>query len=318
MAEFDLIAKIQAQVAALSADRADVVLGIGDDCALVKPPAGMTLAISTDTLVSGVHFFPDVEPVALGHKALAVNLSDLAAMGAQPLWSTLNLTLPSADSSFVDDFVRGYVELAKQHSICIIGGDTTRGPLNIAVTVIGSVSPALALQRAGARVGDLIFVSGDLGAAAAAVQRRLAGESELAAFTERLERPQPRVALGLKLLGLARCAIDISDGLLAELGHICRASGTGARIQCAQIPVHAMLLRNFDPAQALDFALSGGDDYELCFTAAPKHSEAIAAIASELGLAITPIGEIVAGTEVELLSASGAPYTITRRGFEHF
>lgn len=318
MSEFDLIAKIQAQAQALAVQSADVELGIGDDCALVAPPAGMRLAISTDTLVSGVHFFPDVDPVALGHKALAVNLSDLAAMGAKPLWSTLNLTLPSADPRFIEDFVRGYVALARQHGMCLVGGDTTRGPLNIAVTVMGSVPPGQALRRDGARVGDLIYVSGDLGAPAAAVQRRLAGEAPLMELLARLEQPQPRVALGLRLLGIAQCAIDISDGLLAELRHICRASSTGARIHCAQIPIHSALLAQFDAAQALEFGLSGGDDYELCFTAAPEHAAEIKTIASELQLAITPIGEIVPGNEVELLSVSGERYQLSRGGYEHF
>ena len=317
MSEFDLIANIQAQTAALNAGRTDVILGIGDDCALLAPPPGLQLALSTDTLVAGVHFFPDVDPRDLGYKALAVNLSDLAAMGAKPLWSSLNLTLPNADAEFVEQFMLGFTELAQLHQLALIGGDTTRGPLSIGVTVIGSVSAALALRRSSAQVGDLIFVSGSLGAAAAAVQRRLQGEPELAELSARLHRPEARIALGQALLGLARCAIDISDGLLAELGHVCRASKVGAKVFCAQIPMHRAL-NTLDPGAALDLALSGGDDYELCFTAAPQHQSAILALGAKLATRVSVIGEITAHNAVELIDATGANYAPQNAGYQHF
>lgn len=315
MSEFDLIAKINAQTAALTLARADVVLGIGDDCALLAPPAGMHLALSTDTLVSGVHFFPDANPIDLGHKALAVNLSDLAAMGAKPLWASLNLTLPQADPEFVEQFISGFSALAHQHGIALIGGDTTRGPLNIAVTVIGSVAPGTALRRDGARVGELIFVSGALGGAACAVQRRLAGMPEIAAISARLDRPQPRTALGLALVGKSRCAIDISDGLLAELGHICRASHVGVRIDSTQIPIHRALE---GLPEALSLALSGGDDYELCFTAPAQQQAEILALSASLGVDLRVIGEVITGSEVQLLGRSGEQLRVSQTGYQHF
>lgn len=316
MSEFDLIAKIKAQTA--RDEQAGVILGIGDDCALLAPPAEMQIALSTDTLVSGVHFFPDVDPVDLGYKALAVNLSDLAAMGAKPLWCSLNLTLPTADPEFVQQFMQGYLELAKQYNVALIGGDTTRGPLNIAVTVLGSVDACRALKRSAAQAGDLIFVSGSLGAAACAVQRRLDGAPEIAELSARLNRPQARVELGLALLGRAQCAIDISDGLAAELSHICRASGVGARIECAQIPIHPALSAHTLPSEALEFALSGGDDYELCFTAPADQLAEILKLSTELGVNISVIGEITTSSGISFNLSDGALYTPAKVGFQHF
>ena len=218
VAEFDLIARIRAR----AATRGDVILGIGDDAALLQPPAGMQLVVAMDTLNSGVHFPPETAAADIGWKALAVNLSDLAAMGAQPAWCTLSLSLPDADAGFVDGFVDGFLELAERHGVALVGGDTTRGPLSVCVTVHGFVEPGTALRRAGARAGDEIWISGTVGDAAAALAQWRAGRGADAALRSRLDRPIPRVALGRALRGIASSCIDVSDGLAADLGHICR------------------------------------------------------------------------------------------------
>ena len=318
MHEFDLIARIRARAAL----RGDVVLGIGDDCALLAPPPGMQLAVTMDTLNSGVHFPPETAPFDIGWKALAVNLSDLAAMGAQPAWGTLSLSLPVASAEFIDGFCDGFLHLAQQHGFALIGGDTTRGPLSISVTAHGLIEPGSALRRDGAQVGDDIWVSGTLGDAAGALrqwQQAKGGQSGFslknhsAPLFARLNQPTPRVALGRALRGVASSCIDISDGLLADLAHICRTSGVGAQVDASTLPVSAALRAAFDDDTCRVLQASGGDDYELCFTAPPQRRVALQQLASALALPLTRIGGIVAGDAVTCV---GVPAGLS--GYQHF
>lgn len=309
MHEFDLIARIRARVAA----RGDVVLGIGDDCALLAPPPGMQLAVTMDTLNSGVHFPPNTASFDIGWKALAVNLSDLAAMGAQPAWCTLSLSLPCADAAFLDGFTDGFLALAKQHDFALIGGDTTRGPLSISVTAHGLIEPGSALRRAGAQVGDAIWVSGTLGDAAGALRQWQQGDAMTPALRERLDRPTPRVALGRALRGVASSCIDISDGLLADLSHICRASGVAAQLDAQALPSSEALRQAFDTATRLALQASGGDDYELCFTAPAAQRDVLHALSQALNLPLTHIGDIVTGAGV---CCEGVD--VAAAGYQHF
>ena len=323
MSEFELINEIAQRIK----PRADVLLGIGDDCAILAPPKGKRLALSTDTLVAGVHFFADTEPYLIGYKALAVNLSDLAAMGAKPLWYSLALTLPNADARFALELTRGMHTLSVEYDIALIGGDTTRGPLAITITVIGTLdvgvgSASVALQRSGAQIGDGVYVSGTLGDAAGALKLRKAGKIEPMWLAQRLDQPTPRVALGLALHGIASSAIDVSDGLVADLAHICRQSGCSATLHAERLPISHELVIALGLADAWQCALGGGDDYELLFTAAPKHEAALAKLASAHALAITRIGTISAQHAsqewVQVLDANNLSINIPRRGYEHF
>lgn len=312
--EFSLIDRIAARVTA----RADVLLGIGDDAALLQPRAGMQLAASCDVLNVGVHFAADDPPSAIGHKAAAVNLSDLAAMGAEPAWCLLGLSLPEADIDWLDGFLEGFLGLAAQHGMALVGGDTTCGPCSIAVTVQGWVPAGRALRRDGARVGDELWVSGTLGDAAAGLAR--AGAGGAAAFLRaRLQRPTPRIALGQRLHGLAHAAIDVSDGLLADLGHVLARSGVGATIELDVLPASEALRESVrDPAQRRIFQCSGGDDYELLFSASPERSPALNALADELGLPLTRIGRIESVPGCRIVDAAGQPVQMLQRGWQHF
>ena len=326
MGEFDLIEAIRVRTALR---RDDVRLGIGDDAALLAPPAGHLLASSIDTLVEGVHFPAGIAPEDLGWKALAVNLSDLAAMGATPAWALLALTLPAADTRFVERFADGFAELARIHSLALVGGDTTRGPLSISVAVHGFVPAAAALTRAGARAGDLLMVTGTLGDAAAGLvcldRQHARADALLAApngtreaLLARLNRPTPRVAAGQALRGVASACVDISDGLLADLGHLCTAGGVGAEIDAATLPLSSALLTLFDDDARTGFALAGGDDYELCFSVAPERAAAATADLARLGCGVTRIGRIVAAPGVRMRGADGRELVPPRRGYEHF
>lgn len=297
-------------------------LGVGDDAALFGVSAGHEIAASTDMLVEGVHFFPDVDPRALGHKALAVNLSDLAAMGATPRWAMLSLALPHIDQKWLEEFSHGFFALADQYGVDLIGGDTTRGPLTLNVQVMGEVATGKALRRDGAKVGDEIWVSGVLGDAAAAVAHRR-GELVLDAATlercrKKLDWPAPRVALGRELIPLAHSAIDISDGLVGDLGHICERSNVGAVIEYASIPCSADLRAQKGKSKVDQTILAGGDDYELCFTADPSRASRIEALAATLELALTRIGRIVEGDAVAVRNESGGIFPIQEGGFDHF
>lgn len=383
--EFELIDRIRAR----AATRGDVVLGIGDDAALLSMPPGMQLVVAMDTLNDGVHFPQGTAAADIGHKALAVNLSDLAAMGATPAWCTLSLSLPAADMDWVDAFLDGFLALADAHGIALVGGDTTRGPLSVCVAVHGFVEPGLALRRDGARVGDDVWGSGTLGDAAAGLvlalgddrvamsdiaerdelptlESRRDGWVEPGRSTEnaeataseptrhvpphsggqgtarpspqplsrgergfdpshvtwlraRLDRPTPRIALGRALGGVATACIDISDGLLADTAHIARASGVGLRIDVDALPASPALRGVARDANALrTWQSAGGDDYELCFTAPRDARKRVEASAQAAGVAVTRIGQAVAGAGVEAIDARGHAWRAMRAGYRHF
>jgi thiamine-monophosphate kinase len=297
-------------------------LGVGDDAALLAVSPGMELAVSTDMLVAGTHFFPDVDPRKLGWKTLAVNVSDLAAMGAQPKWATLSLALPEINETWLSAFAEGFFACADQFGVELIGGDTTRGPLNLSVTIFGEVPSAQALRRDRAQVGDDVWVSGTLGGPAlglAGLQNRIVLENDtLQPCVEALELPQPRVELGLALRGIAHAAIDISDGFLADLGHILERSHVGAMIEFDALPAHPALVPKIVSPQARQCVLAGGDDYELCFTASAGQREAISAVAARLGLRLSRVGSIVVGHTATVLDAAGTPLSIERAGYDHF
>lgn len=306
------------------------VLGPGDDCALLQPSPGMQLAITTDMLVAGVHFLPDTSPTNLGWKSLAVNLSDLAAMGATPRWVTLAGALPEVDEAWIAGFADGFFACAAEYGVDVVGGDTTRGPRNVCITALGEVAPGRALRRDGARSGDLIWVSGRPGLAALGLAH-LQGRVQLPAPWPRLcvaalEKPRPRVALGQALAGIATAAIDVSDGLLADLGHIAERSGLAAQLQLVQLPQLKDLCGSGDRydaelrRMALECQLTGGDDYELCFTAPATQSVAIGQIAARLELPLWCIGEMVAGPggEVTVRDPDGQPVSFGRSGYDHF
>jgi len=323
MAEFDLIGLIRER----ATTRDDVLLGIGDDAALVQPPPGHALVVTADTLNEGVHFPAGTAAADIGWKALAVNLSDLASMGAKPAWCTLSLSLPHADAGWVRAFIAGFLELAGRHGIALVGGDTTRGPLSVGVTAMGLVEHGAALRRDRARVGDDIWVTGTPGDAAGALVLgghmpgpQPAGDVAAAARTtleSRLARPTPRVEAGRALLGLAHACVDVSDGLLADLGHVCARSGVGAEVWLDALPASAALHEVFaNAAHVLQAA--GGDDYELCFTAPPNLREQVQLALEHVGVDGTRIGRIVAGRGVRALDAQGQPWQPPRAGYEHF
>jgi len=329
MAEFDLIDLVRARTGALAAARADVALGIGDDAALLRVPPGHELVVTADTLNAGVHFPQDAAPAEIGWKALAVNLSDLASMGARPAWCTLSLSLPEADPAWLRAFVDGFAELAALHGVALVGGDTTRGPLSIAVTAMGLVETGAALRRDRARVGDDVWVTGTLGDAAAALvldghmpapdgRVPTVATDVTAALQARLTRPTPRVEAGRRLLGLARACVDVSDGLLADLGHVCARSAVGAEIDIAQLPASPALATAFEPSARYALQASGGDDYELCFTADPALRDHVAAALELAGVEATRVGRIVAGSGVRALDAHGGQWQPPRSGYVHF
>lgn len=317
--EFALIERIARRTRA----RADIVLGIGDDAALLQPAPGQQLAVTADTLNAGVHFPAESAPADIGWKALAANLSDLAAMGAVPAWCTLSLSLPQAEGDWLDAFADGLFALADASGIAVVGGDTTRGPLSISITAMGQVPAAQALRRDGARVGDDIWVSGHPGEAAGALRRWQQGRLDVRGVVadaaherlrQRLQRPMPRLALGLALRSCAHAAADVSDGLLADLGHIASRSGVAAVLQADAVPLSAALRTALGDAAALDCALRGGDDYELCFTAAPERRQAVQALAADLALPLARIGVIAEGRGVHCEGDAGAG----RSGYRHF
>ena len=365
-AEFDLIARIRERTAcsavspgnAVPPRRDDVQMGIGDDAALLQPPPGMQLVMSVDTLVRGVHYPVDTAPADIGWKALAVNLSDLAAMGAEPLWALLALTLPAPNAAWLDAFLDGWCALAQASGIVLVGGDTTSGPEAISVTVVGQVPSGAALQRSGAVAGDRIWVSGTLGDAALALQQRLPGrpafgtaggalqrgaeDGSAAAdpvldaqgpdaqtlaggiplgalwLQSRLQRPTPRLTLGRQLRGLATACIDVSDGLLADLGHLLASSGgVGAEVALDALPTSDALV-HLDAQQRWPLQLAGGDDYELCFTAPVSRDNAVRAVADGCALRVTPVGRVVVGSGARVLHPDGREYDPPRRGYQHF
>ena len=295
-----------------------VVLGVGDDAAVID--VHEPIVVTVDTIVGGVHFPPDLDAHAIGYRALAVNLSDIAAMGAKPKWATLALTLPAAAEAWLEGFAAGFFELAARFGVALVGGDTTRGPLTATVQLIGTLSNGRFMRRGGGRIGDDVYVTGTLGDAAGALPLLARGgaatevEAELIA---RFEYPSPRVAAGMALAPVATAAIDVSDGLVADLGHICRQSECGARIDVELLPLSRALGTVYSAERAADFALGGGDDYELCFTAPRERRAAVAAALDASATPFTRIGELVAGSGVVCYRA-GKPIAPTVSGYTHF
>lgn len=316
LSEFDLIRRFFTRPAP------QAILGVGDDCALIRLTPEADLVVSTDMLIAGRHFHRDADPVKLGHKALAVNLSDMAAMGATPRWATLALALPEANELWLEPFARGFLQLAKRYRVDLVGGDTTRGPLTICVQIMGEVAPGAALRRDGAKPGDEIWVSGQLGDAAlvlAHLDHSIVLEPhEVAMYSPRLHEPSPRVGLGRALVGIAHSCIDVSDGLAADLGHILERSQVAGVIELARVPRSRLVDRKLPAAAALRAMLAGGDDYELCFTApAERHRDALQ-IGKRAGIALTCIGRIEEGAGLTIVDAKGEPVTIGITGWDHF
>jgi thiamine-monophosphate kinase len=319
MGEFDLIARY------FTRPPRHATLGVGDDCALLSLQSGMQLAVSSDMLVEGRHFLSTTPAAGLGHKALAVNLSDLAACGAKPLAFTLALALPSIDEPWLAGFSKGLWDLADAHGCELIGGDTTQGPLNICITVLGEVPPGDALLRQHAQLGDDIYISGTVGDARLALEVFKGTVFLEAAHFEaarlRMDRPTPRVELGLALRGVANAAVDISDGLLGDLGHILQRSKVGAVIETAWVQDSAAIsdaMQSLPFNKRLDFALAGGDDYELLFTASPDQADEVLEAGERCGVSITCIGRITPVAGVQVLDLQGLPLSRRFASFEHF
>lgn len=317
MGEFDLIARIRERCTS----RGDVLLGIGDDAALLQVPPGQALCVSMDTLIAGVHFPIETAAADVGWKSLAVNLSDLAAMGAKPLWATLALSLPTPDERWLEGFLDGFFELAEREGVALVGGDTTRGPMSITVTIHGVVLPDQALRRDAARVGDVIAVSGTLGDAAAglrALQQRSAAH-QWPELRFRLDRPTPRLTLGCHLAGRAHAAIDISDGLLADLGHVLAASRVGASLQLDVLPTSQAMRQSVpDAVERHSLQCEGGDDYELLFTLSEAEWLSLQSEAERRGWQVTAIGRVEAATGLRLSLAGHPVDPPARTGWDHF
>ncbi|MGM0412492.1 MAG: thiamine-phosphate kinase [Pseudomonadota bacterium] len=317
LSEFDLIDRYFARC---GAERPDVELGVGDDAALLIPAAGRRLAWATDTLVAGRHFPEGADAAAVGHKALAVNLSDLAAMGAEPAWATLALTLPEAEEAWLTGFATGLCDLATEHHLALVGGDTTGGPLTVTVGVAGFVDRPL--RRDGARAGDGIWVTGEVGGGGigleAALDRLAAGASDRAALLDRYYRPQPRVAAGRALARWASAAVDVSDGLAADLGHILAASGVGATLEPGALPLAPSAVNAAGEAATREAALAGGDDYELVVTLPPEREGAAVEALAGLGLALTRIGTIEPEPGLRGREADGRVAPLVAGGHDHF
>ncbi|MBA3535387.1 MAG: thiamine-phosphate kinase [Tatlockia sp.] len=317
MNEFSLIEKYF-KIPALSRD--DVVFGIGDDAACLASPVDKHLVVSTDTLVADVHFLSTWDAYDIACKAVMVNVSDIAAMAAKPCWITLALTLPEIEQSWLERFAKGFHDSLRQFDLALIGGDTTKGPLSITITIFGLVPIAKALRRSGAKPGDKIYVSGDLGAAAQAVaflhEDRISNE-ERQVLMQKLQHPKPRVDLAEILRDYASSAIDISDGLSADLNHICVASGVGALLRAKAIPVHS-LVKKYQAKNAVSFAISGGDDYELCFTVPVQNEKRLIARLEKVGLSCYPVGVIEENSGLRMIAETGEICDLTPLGYSHF
>jgi len=314
LSEFELIQQFFTNS---SICRTDVALGVGDDCAVLKVPTGKELVVSIDTLVEGIHFLKDLDPELLGHKSLAVNLSDLAAMGAEPAWATLALTLPSVDENWLEGFCRGFARLAAAHNVQLIGGDTTRGPLNISIQAHGFVDTGAALRRDRAQLGDLIYVTGTLGDAGLALHS--SEDMNVPAYIQsRLDCPSPRLKEGQALVGLANAAIDISDGLISDLGHICDVSGVGATIYIEDLPCSQAVHDYIKVSDDWSLPLSAGDDYELCFTISPDKQAKVEQLAKDFECGLTKIGRIEPTPGIRCVAANGQQLKQLAPGYEHF
>ena len=315
MSEFRLIREYFSDI---GADRVDVALGVGDDCALLQVPAGNRLAVSIDTLVSGVHFSPETDPQNLGHKALAVGLSDLAAMGAEPAWVTLALTLPVADPIWLRAFSAGFANLAVEQGISLVGGDMTRGPLSISVQVHGFIPLGQELRRRGAHPGDLVFVSGTLGDAGFALHHLQRNKPLPASLRLALERPDPRIDLGIALRGLASSVIDLSDGLAGDLGHILEASGVAADLFLQDLPLSSEVADYVAATNDWSIPLTSGDDYELCFTLPPQRIADMGRMAKQVDCPLRVVGRIGYGKGLRCFLPNGRFWKLEQGGFDHF
>lgn len=316
--EFDIIERFFKR----QPKRSDVVMGIGDDAALVTPPENCHLVVTCDTLVEGVHFFPDMPANALGYKALAVSLSDLAAMGAEPRWVSLAITLPCADTTWLSSFCEGFFELAEYFNVTLIGGDTTRGPLSVTVTAHGVLPHDRALLRGGAKAGDSVYVTGNLGASGLALLQ-LQGElklpdSEFELVLNRHYYPQPRVLTGYGLRDVANSCIDISDGLMADLGHLLVSSGCGAQLELDNLPINESVMTALSKPQAMQLALTAGEDYELCFTVPPVNKGALDVALSHCGISFTCIGQLNTQAGQIQMKLDGEPFVVQQSGWDHF
>ncbi len=318
MKEFELIRQCFAKQVG---SRKDVLVGIGDDCAVVQPTEHQNIAITTDTLVAGVHFPHDTSPRAIGHKSVAVSLSDLAAMGAEPSWISLAITLPEVDESWVTEFCAGVFELCDFYNVQLIGGDTTQGSLSVTVTAQGNTPKDKHITRAGAKAGDWLFVTGNLGDAALAL-RYLQGKIKVekcysAALQDQLDFPKPRILAGQVLREYASAAIDISDGLAADLGHICQASQVGVNLVIDNLPLSDALLESLPLMQAYQLALTGGDDYELLFTVSEDNKVGMETALANTGVPISCIGQLNSSNKIKTL-LNGEAVCMDLQGFEHF
>jgi thiamine-monophosphate kinase len=316
LGEFDIIARFFSR----AAGRADVLLGVGDDAAVLMPPPGQALVAATDTLVEGRHFLPGTPAAAVGHQALAANLSDLAAMGAEPAWALLSLSMPAADERWLEEFARGLYALAGTHGVALVGGDTVSGPLVVTIEVLGFVPPAAALKRGGARAGDVVYVSGTPGEAAAGLELLKSGAAGFDSSDRRVQRflrGEPRLQLGRALRGVASAAMDVSDGVLGDLHKLASASGVAVRLDLDSLPVAPVLAAHYDRAQCERFVLHGGDDYELLFTVPAGGAGALDALARDAGIAVHAIGTVEPGSGVQCLRA-GRIENVTGQGYDHF
>jgi len=322
LGEFELIDRFFARSRVAGPLRQDVVLGVGDDAALLRVPADTDLVVSVDTVVSGRHFPPDSPPRSIGHRSLAVNLSDMAAMGATPAWATLALTLPRADAAWLESFADGLIALAEAHDVALVGGDTTAGPLTVSIQIMGLIARGTALRRSGASPGDLLVVTGtlgDAGAGLALVTGGLATAEHAAAkeLVERFEYATPRVGFGTGARGVASAAMDLSDGLVGDLPKLARASGLAAHVEVARLPISRALRAVVPLAQGREWALAAGDDYELLLAVPPSRFEELSSTAARLNLTLTAIGELRPGMGVTW-TLDGAPYAAPSNGFDHF
>ncbi len=318
MSEFSLIARLQKLFDQHQQScKHPAILGIGDDAAVLAVPNSAHLLVTTDTLVSGIHFFANDAPADIAAKALAVSLSDLAAMGAEPAWFFLAISLPQQDTEWWDDFCKGLLDMASAAGIQLAGGDTTQGPLSVNITAMGLVEAGKALRRNGAKPGDLVLVSGQPGLAALALKQKLAGEEPHPEALHTLLRPEPRLALGLALLGYANACIDVSDGLAADLGHILEASACGAEIFLQQLPKH-VALSSLTIEQQWSLQLAGGDDYELCFTVPPQYEQAVLRFQHQAGVSVHVIGRITTAAGLKLIQPDGREFALDHSGYEHF
>lgn len=316
LGEFDIIARYFSR----PAGRTDVLLGVGDDAALLAPPPGQALVAATDTLVEGRHFLPGTPAAAIGHQALAVNLSDLAAMGAEPAWALLSLSLPGPDERWLGEFAQGFYSLAEAHQVALVGGDTVSGPRVITVEVLGFVPPDAVLKRSGAKEGDIVCVSGTPGEAAAGLDMLKSGTADFASSDRRvcrMLRGEPRLALGRALRGVATSAMDVSDGLLGDLRKLAAASGVGVRLDLDRLPVAPVLAGHYDREQCERYVLHGGDDYELLFTLPAARAGAVDEVAELAGVPIHPVGVVEAGAGVRCVRA-GRVEAVAGGGYDHF